>query len=305
MAGLAVSAVAAAPAGAVVLSDGASDTDSRALANSFEYSSVGQIFETTGSGNFTASGVMIAPGWVLTAAHVTAAATSLTFYTDGGSTDFSASRTGGIAADAWYTNPAFTGVGTDGGDIALIHLGNMPACFAAAACQTATIYTGASELNKLATMIGYGHTGTGSTGATAFDGLKRSGSNTVNQIYGASNDILLADFDSGSSADNATGSRTPVTNEAIIASGDSGGGLFEIIGGIEYLVGITSFIAAPLDGIIDSDYGDVAGWTRVSSYASWIDSTIAANTPLPEPAGIALFGAGLAGLGFLRRRKAG
>src|SRR5262249_40532431 len=83
--------------------------------------------------------------------------------------------------------------------------------------------------------------GTGSTGATTFDGLKRAGQNMVDAVLrtaGGSNRILLADFDSGSSADNNFGSSAPLSMEAMIGPGDSGGGLFELLNGHNYLTGI-------------------------------------------------------------------
>src|SRR3954453_338858 len=42
---------------------------------------------------------------------------------------------------------------------------------------------GIGELNNAATEVGFGMTGTGSTGATSFDGLKRAGQNTVDAMY--------------------------------------------------------------------------------------------------------------------------
>jgi len=92
--------------------------------------------------------------------------------------------------------------------------------------------------------------------------------------------ILLADFDSGRNADNNFGSRSPLKLESLIAPGDSGGGLFENINGQSYLTGITSFGWGRLDGTTDSDYGDVGGWTRVSSFNSWM---IASSTALHRP----------------------
>lgn len=294
-----------APAHAIVLSDGASDADSQALANSFAYSSVGQVFYDNGGTAYSASAVMVAPGWLLTAAHVTDGASNLSFYADAGGT--SGSGRTGIAADAYYTDPLWNGNLNDGYDIGLVHLTSNPACLTAATCQLATLYTGNSDVGRTAIMIGYGRTGTGSTGDTSFDGLKRSGSNSIDQLYGTNNNILLADFDNGTAADNSTGSSTPVTNEAMIAPGDSGGGLFEIIGGVQYLVGIASFVAAtPADGNPNADYGDLSGWTRVSDFTTWVNDTIAANTPVPvpEPMSLALLGIGLVGIGVLRRRKA-
>jgi V8-like Glu-specific endopeptidase len=72
------------PAEAIVIKDGASDSDYINLANTTPYSSVGQIYGTNSSGGFAASGVLIGQNWVLTAAHVTSGALSLNFYQDSG-----------------------------------------------------------------------------------------------------------------------------------------------------------------------------------------------------------------------------
>src|SRR3954471_1903895 len=264
-------------AAAIVIGDGGFDSDYINLANSAPYNSVGQIFGTSGSGGFAASGVVVAPDWVLTAAHVTAGASSLQFYTDAGGTNFGRAS---IAADAWYTYPQWNGNPGAGYDIGLMHLSSSLGCGSASSdsggCAAAR-YTGSSELNQIGALVGYGMTGTGTTGASVFDGLRRAGLNMVDSFYGAGDRLLLADFDSGSYRDNALGSRFPVPLEATIAPGDSGGGLFETINGRSYLTGITSFSWSSIDGTPDSDYGDGSGWTRVSSFNSWIDGVTGGN----------------------------
>jgi secreted trypsin-like serine protease len=312
----------AAPAGALVIRDGTADSLYTNLANS--YSSVGQVYGTDSQGAYAASGVLIAPNWVLTAGHVTSGATSLEFFLDGGGTNFT--RVGGISANQWYSYPKWNGNLSLGYDIGLFHLSTSESCVSGGTCAVAQRYTGTSELNQVGTEVGFGMTGTGSTGATTFDGLKRAGENMVDAVYrtsGQTSRILLADFDSGLSSDNNFGSKSPRALESLIAPGDSGGGLFENIGGINFLVGITSFGWGRLDGNPNSDYGDVGGWTRVSFFNSWIDSVIAgfsstsltASAPqasdlratdvavdVPEPATLLLLLGALAPMIGFRRR---
>ena len=57
--------------------------------------------------------------------------------------------------------------------------------------------------------------------------------------------------------------------EFLIASGDSGGGMF--ING--KLAGINSFVTAA-DGTTNSDYGDECCHTRISIFAKWIKDHI-------------------------------
>jgi hypothetical protein len=116
-------------------------------------------------------------------------------------------------------------------------------------------------------MVGYGATGTGATGDVTFDGLKRAGQNMIDAVAitpGKENRILLSDFDSGLASDNSYGSAVPHALEAMIAPGDSGGGLFIPCGSAGYaddcLAGITSFGWGRLDGDPNSDFGDVGGF---------------------------------------------
>ena len=93
------------------------------------------------------------------------------------------------------------------------------------------------------------------------------------------------------------------------------------------LVGVTSFGWGRLDGNPDSDFGDVGGFTRVSSFISWINSFInptsgsggggkgggprprgtsgfaATAVDVPEPITFSMFGLGLAGVAAMRRRR--
>lgn len=117
------------------------------------------------------------------------------------------------------------------------------------------LYESEDEVHKICSISGYGFTGTFKTGSTKHDGKQRAGSNRIDYIE---KDLLIC---SPSKYD-----RTEL--EFLIASGDSGGGLF--IG--NKLAGINSCVLAS-DKKTDSSYGDESGHTRISKFISWIKET--------------------------------
>lgn len=167
-------------------------------------------------------------------------------------------------------------------------------------------YAGSAELSQTITMIGYGLTGTGLTGAqTGTGGIRRGANNVIDALNastvssGLAPTSYLYDFDQPPTTPVTSfniGSRTPLALEGMIAPGDSGGGDFATIGGVTYLVGVHSYIAAS-DGNADSSYSDVGGSTRVSLFSSFIAQNI------PEPGSAALLVGGVAVLGRRRRRR--
>jgi hypothetical protein len=115
------------------------------------------------------------------------------------------------------------------------------------------LYENDNEEGKLCSLSGYGLTGTFATGAIKSDDHRRAGSNIIDDIH---NDLLIC---SPSDKDKKT------SLEFIIASGDSGGGLF--IG--NKLAGINSCVIA-IDKKPNSSYTDECGHTRISKFISWI-----------------------------------
>jgi hypothetical protein len=233
------------------------------------YPSVGQILGADATSSFAASAVLVSQDWALTAAHVTSGATSLSFNVGGNN----------YAGSGWVTNPNWTGSLSNGYDLGLIHLNSSVTNVA-----PALRYTGSSENGKTATYVGYGTTGTGLTGwqnVSSFSQLEKRGEqNVIDYLPNAR--ILESDFDNPATKfqkrDNSMGSRTPLDLEGLIAPGDSGGGVFINVSGVNYLAGINSFLSA-WDGKVNADYGDISGAIRVSAFNSWIDSVI--NGPAP------------------------
>jgi len=265
------------------------------LANQPQFAAVGKVFAGTRAG----SGTIIANGWwVLTAAHVVfgVPASSVSFQI--GAATYNAQNV--------YIYPGYSGITHD---IALIEL-NAPV----AGVTPAQIYTGTNEIRKQGHSVGYGSTGTGTTGfINGTYGTKRAMQNVIDLIVlpnGAidpNGTILLSDFDSPSpgGTNNSLGlwgsSPTPLGLEGMGAPGDSGGPVFIEEGGVWYIAGVHSFIGDPGppagNGQADARYGDILGSTRVSSYAGWINSTV------PEPASMTALAIGLIGLLARRRRS--
>ena len=217
---------------------------------------------------YICSATLIAENWILTAGHcldatgLSASDWSFNLTDSGGGTHVGAER---------FIYSGWGGDLEDGTDIALLRLATNETTVAPAAINTNT-----SEVGRTAAHVGYGVTGTGLTGYVDPAGTKRAGNNVVDldgsSVSGYNDKVLFEDFDSGSAGDSWSGSATQLDLEYLIAPGDSGGGMFMNFGSGDVLTGVHSFIAA-VDSNLDADYGDIAGSTRVSSYASWISTT--------------------------------
>lgn len=276
---LSIIVLAAAPhSEAIVIRDDVGDSGAMALGASAAYDSVGMLNR---AGDIT-SGVLIDPMFVLTAAHVIpsgAAANAFTFTVGGNN----------------YTSAGYTLSVTD--DLAIIQL--------AAPVPNVTpalLYAGSSEVGELATMVGFGLGGVGTTGGTGVRGTKRAATNIIDYADSTS---LDSDFDNPNGLENTLlttysipSSPLPTANEGVIALGDSGGGTFVTISSQTYLVGIHHGVAFDGDGI-NYNYGDISDDVRVSSVTaqSFIQSVV------PEPSSIACLALGLAVLGARRSRK--
>lgn len=117
------------------------------------------------------------------------------------------------------------------------------------------LYIDEDELDKVCSIAGCGLTGTFITGSHKSDSKKRAGSNVIDNIYG---DLLICSV--------TREDKRKTSLEILIASGDSGGGLF--IGG--KLAGINSCILSNKNDKSVSSYDKESGHTRISKYRKWI-----------------------------------
>jgi hypothetical protein len=118
-----------------------------------------------------------------------------------------------------------------------------------------TLYETDDEEGKVCCMSGFGLTGTFLNGATISDNKRRAGSNKIDYI---DRNLLIC-------TPSKKGQEGYTSLEFLIASGDSGGGLF--IDG--KLAGINSCVMTT-GKTIRSKYGEESGHTRVSKFVQWI-----------------------------------
>jgi hypothetical protein len=222
------------------------------------------------------SGVLVGDGrWVLTAAHLLESTQSLSFEVGGRS----------YASDGWVAHPRYDGDFRKGHDIGLVRLTERVDGVAPAG-----LYRGRRELGAVVTVVGFGRTGTGLSGAQPFedvDYLGRAGTNVIDgtvdalprtyksKLPGRAR-VFVTDFDSPDDPSvNTTGSAEPTDLEILISHGDSGGPVFLDAGDGRGAVvaGIHSF-GEFRDERDDSDYGDVAGHTRVATSRGWIEKML-------------------------------
>jgi Trypsin len=260
-----------------IIDDNTPDANYQALAAQPQYDSVG-VVRRLGT-VIDSSGILISPNWVLTAAHTIPSGNPQPSdtWTFGG-------EVRGIAQA--IRNPNFTGAIQDGYDIALHKLDSPITTITPAQLYTDTA---ASLVGDTLTYVGYGRSGTGTTGDTIPAGTKRAGNNIGDQLGftlnpGAgqtvySNQIIFADMDDppgGGVFSNPLGANNPINLEYLIALGDSGGGLFVEQGGQHFVAGVhsTVFNFSPAE----LGYGDVMGSTTIEQSLTWILDTIA-----PDP----------------------
>lgn len=190
---------------------------------------------------FCASAVAISDNWILTAAHVVENAKEAKVV-DSNKQEYK--------IDDIYIHPKYDEMSLNGNDIAILHTSD-PLKIS----YYPELYENEDEVGKICAMSGYGITGTFNTGSVRSDDKRRAGSNIIDEIE---NELLMC-----------TPSRTvregKTELEFLIASGDSGGGLFID----KKIAGINSCVFAT-DKKPNSSYTDSSGHTRISRHFKWI-----------------------------------
>src|ERR1035437_2052206 len=266
------------------------------------------VVELVASDGIGCSGSLLSDGYsILTAGHCITSSygssvpSSVTVYFPG---------SGGPVADTattYFVDPLWTGNSTQGNDLAILRLNQD----APSSATRYSLYTGFFTSSPIL-LAGYGQTGTGTTGASGGFGTFRQGQNRYDALGAAvftgwSNNMLMGDFDNGTTTNNALGSTDPdITNEVDISFGDSGGPSFylgQIIGVHDLIACFSATDSGPCTvppslSTSDSSYfGQLFADTSVSANASWI-----ASEETPEPASYSLVLLGLAVAGFLGSR---
>lgn len=268
------------------------------------YASVGTVNDC--------SCVYLGNGWVITAAHVGSGATTTFTTTSGTTVSYSLVENSTVS----YTN-------SDGStaDFVLYQISGDTSSLSAASISPTSV-----SYNATLYSVGYGLTRSSSptyytynsstgvwtssstytpgsyTGYTYSDAAKAAGTNNVSNYLGDSSDgVITSVTANGHTSDVFTYSFTANnSNEAIVASGDSGGGVFAVVDGKLTLVGLNILLytndTQPSGTAISGNY---SGAVSLASYYTFISSVIAT---VPEPTSVALLGLGGAALLARRRR---
>jgi hypothetical protein len=232
-------------------------------------------------------GTLIAPQWVITAAHVAEGmwkreGLNLHVYFDNESVS--------IGVDQVFVHPEFRPM--QGGDIALLHLAKP-----VNSIKPLKLYSNRDEKGKPIVLIGHGDLKTGKGGEWTTDGKKRGATNVIDDTGPG---MIIFDFDDPNSATELEGSA---------GRGDSGGPAVLFENDQPFIVGISSAGLPGKNG--PGTYGAIEHYTRVSAYVDWVEKVISSpkqakalsQQPKAERMGQRQGGNPLPGLGLFLREQ--
>ena len=206
-----------------------------------KYRELGERFPAVASFGRAGAGALIAPHWVLTAAHVAAGLRQAATIEFGGRV---------YTVERVILHPAWKDMGP--ADIALVKLTGP-----VEGVTPLRIYSGRDEAGKTIVFVGHGGTGTGLTGPRRpEDGLKRGATNVIDRV---DDDWLYFTFDEPPAGTDL---------EGISGPGDSGGPAILERNGIAEILGVSVYGQPGTRG--RGTYGAREGYTRVSTHVAWV-----------------------------------
>ena len=271
-----------------------------------EFAGVGAIV----IGGSTYSGVVIAPQYVLTAAHVgtAGAASAMSFVLNFSSSPWTSS----VESVSVYPTYSFPY-----DDLAVLKLSTpVPG-----AVPVYPLFTGTTATGLQLVLAGYGSSGNGDVGVTvgAASTVKRTGGNIIDALQttldnsGLQSRFYVYDFDGPTGAGPTGGPTIGNSLETLVAPGDSGGPSFIRNAGQLQLFGINTFVSPSVSGApTDYKFGMLGGGIAASDlrFFAWLQeatngtlggaSSDSGNAPIPGWA-VAVLAVGLLSLSNLRR----
>lgn len=199
------------------------------------------------------AGTLIAPEWLLSAAHVAETITSGQMLLT--------NRGDSVEVAEVVLHPGWMEDGRPE-DIALIRLATP-----IVDVDPVELYTGRGERGREVVVVGNGDFGTGRTGPVGNDGRMRAGTNRVDD---ATENYIVWQFDDPRKHPEKT-----TKLEAISGPGDSGGPAFIQVDGTYQVAGVSSGQSTAATNGQEGRYGVTEYYTRVSTYQEWIWSVIA------------------------------